>query len=819
MLRALGFLVILALAACLSGPLKAESRVALIIGNGAYRHATQLPNPGNDAADVAEALKRSGFETIVGLDLDQSRMQDAMIRFSRAARDADVALFYYSGHAMQFGGVNYLMPVDARLADEADLRRMARVDEIVADLQKAKNLRILVLDACRDNPLADQLGRSIGKTRAAAMGRGLARIESPQGMIVAFSTQSGRTADDGSGRNSPYTSAFLKHIETAQEIGLVFRSISEDVYRDTGQQQLPELSLSLIGRYYLRGAGDVPVAAPAAPLPPSAAAQAWELVKDTKDTAVLEAFLQEHPDGLFGALAQAKLKELKRPKVAVGVFPEKPADGAVTGEQALALCDELAADRYDTQAKQSGVTRGLMLESVKGEEAVRACEAAVREAPGEARYLYQLGRALYRALRFGESIATLEKAAQGGHMAAMRMLADFHASPKAGLRRDLGKAVEWRLKAAEAGDTAVTSDLIKHYWKGTGVEKDRDKAAEWFGRGRALLRQRAEAGDGDAMYDLGSLLAYAPGRLRNETEAVTWYQRAAEKGSVSAMSSLISHYTYPPYGFSEDSTKADYWKRQRFAIYMEQARKGDASAMDSVGSAYMDGYGTAKNEIEGHHWRLKAAEAGYFYALSSVAIDYQYGNGVSEDKYKADQYWRRYYEWRIRAAEAGDADAKYYASDAYEDGEGAPKDEAKSLRLLREAADMGHTGAMTSLAINYEYGGDTYAANQQESYRWYRRSGEAENWSDTFEAENVAEFLDSGKGVRRNPAEAAQILLRGYDQEGDISEDDFKDISERSVEMRRQFQMLLKSEGFYNGAIDGQLGPATFQALLAYIRR
>jgi formylglycine-generating enzyme required for sulfatase activity len=255
----------------------AEKRVALVIGNGAYANATQLPNPRNDAEDVAAALKRAGFEAIVGLDLDQAKMQETAIEFARAAREADVALFYYSGHAMQFGGVNYLMPVDAKLSDEADLRRMARVDDILADLRGAKNLRILVLDACRDNPLAEDLKRSIGLTRAAGLQRGLARIDTPQGMIVAFSTQAQHTAEDGSGRNSPYTTAFLKHIEQPGEIGLLFRRISTDVYEATGHQQLPELSLSMIGEYYLRGEAAAPSPTPApvatAPAPsPSPAA-------------------------------------------------------------------------------------------------------------------------------------------------------------------------------------------------------------------------------------------------------------------------------------------------------------------------------------------------------------------------------------------------------------------------------------------------------------------------------------------------------------------------------------------------------------------
>src|SRR5712671_242151 len=170
-------------------PGHADKRVALVIGNSAYRNAPPLPNPRNDAEDVAAALKRTGFETIVGLDLDKAKMEDAAINFARAARTADVAVFYYAGHAIQYAGVNYLAPIDAKLTDEADLRRMIRVDEIVADLQQAKTLRILVLDSCRENPLADQLKRTIGASRTASIGRGLARIDSPQGMIIAYATQ------------------------------------------------------------------------------------------------------------------------------------------------------------------------------------------------------------------------------------------------------------------------------------------------------------------------------------------------------------------------------------------------------------------------------------------------------------------------------------------------------------------------------------------------------------------------------------------------------------------------------------------------------
>jgi TRAP-type mannitol/chloroaromatic compound transport system substrate-binding protein/uncharacterized caspase-like protein len=293
-----------------AAPALAEKRVALIIGNGDYRSAPRLPNPRNDAEDVAAALKRTGFETIIGLDLDKNGMEDAAIRFARAARDADVAMFYYSGHAMQYAGVNYLIPVDAKLADEADLRRLARVDDIVADLQQAKNLRILVLDSCRDNPLAESLKRSIGATRGVNIQRGLAKLDSPQGMIVAYATQAGRTAEDGSGRNSPYTSAFLKNIEAREEIGTVFRRVSADVYAETRQTQLPELSLSLIGEFYLRGravALDPPQAARPSVSDSEAAARAdFQLTRDAGTKAAWDAYLQKYRSGFYADLARAQ---------------------------------------------------------------------------------------------------------------------------------------------------------------------------------------------------------------------------------------------------------------------------------------------------------------------------------------------------------------------------------------------------------------------------------------------------------------------------------------------------------------------------------
>ena len=331
-----GLFTIVAVFLLIDQPALADKRVALVIGNGGYLHAPHLPNPPHDAEDVAAALKRTGFETILGIDLDKARMDDAAINFARAARNADVAVFYYSGHAMQYAGVNYLMPVDASLTDEADLRRATRVDDVLDDLKQAKNLRILVLDSCRDNPLADELKRSIGRTRSGSIARGLAKIDSPDGTIISYSTQSGRTAADGDGRNSPYTSAFLKHIEDKDEVSTVFHRISADVYDASSGTQVPELSLSFFGEFYLNGKLQVTITpAPRAPADPCASAsEHWKSAEAIGTTTAFEDHLARYSGCAFAGLARARLDALKTPQAALAApsISSPPANGAMAND-------------------------------------------------------------------------------------------------------------------------------------------------------------------------------------------------------------------------------------------------------------------------------------------------------------------------------------------------------------------------------------------------------------------------------------------------------------------------------------------------------
>jgi uncharacterized caspase-like protein len=208
---------------------RADTRVALIIGNGAYQHLRPLKNPPNDARDLADALKRLDFDVDLGVDLTLAEMQRKVTAFAKRAQTADVALAFFAGHGVQAADplgsahpVNYLLPIDADIKEEADLGFLLTARDILARLQAAGSVRILVLDACRDNPIPQRLA----KGRGASLPRGLGPEPRTNGTLIAYSTQPGTVADDGDDRNSPFMTALLAHIaDPGQDIRLLFADV------------------------------------------------------------------------------------------------------------------------------------------------------------------------------------------------------------------------------------------------------------------------------------------------------------------------------------------------------------------------------------------------------------------------------------------------------------------------------------------------------------------------------------------------------------------------------------------------------------------
>lgn len=217
---------------------KAERRVALVIGNAAYKHASMLRNPRNDASDVAETLRKLGFQVEFGLDLDQPGFARAIDGFARALDGADVGLFFYAGHGLQMNEKNYLVSTNAQLTSEFLLSSETIELEAIVRLMESKvPVNLIFLDACRNNPLADNLRQSLATTkRAASLGRGLARIE-PSGhdTLIAFAAAPGQEAGDGRDRNSPFTASLLKHMpKPGLEVSVMLKEVAADVGDDRG---------------------------------------------------------------------------------------------------------------------------------------------------------------------------------------------------------------------------------------------------------------------------------------------------------------------------------------------------------------------------------------------------------------------------------------------------------------------------------------------------------------------------------------------------------------------------------------------------------
>jgi uncharacterized caspase-like protein len=353
----------LLLLTCSIGGAHAEKRVALIIGNSAYQNAPALINPKNDAQDVGKSLRELGFTTIVATDLNRAGMDDALDRFSRSVGGAEIALVYYSGHGMQFAGKNYLLPVDARLvnADDVNRFRLVPVDDVVDVLQGAPGARIIILDACRNNPVEDDLKRRLasvpGVNRDAFMTRGLSRVTA-NGLIVAYATQANDVASDGVARNSPFAQALLHNLGSPDlDLRQMLFNVQDEVDRLTDGKQRPELSISLVGQYKLNpvtGPRDNKEVAAAPPVDP--AAQAWTATRDTTSQAVLEDFIRQFGNTIYGSMARARLEELKNIQVAAVAPPAHavpPPPAAAPAQTAVAALPDASATAPLGQAPTS----------------------------------------------------------------------------------------------------------------------------------------------------------------------------------------------------------------------------------------------------------------------------------------------------------------------------------------------------------------------------------------------------------------------------------------------------------------------------------
>lgn len=339
----------------------AQGRVALVIGNGAYPSAGRLPNTKNDASDIGRALARLGFEVLEGIDQNKRDMERLVRHFGTKLPGADIAFFFYAGHGIQVSGENYLVPVDARLESEGDVDfESLALRLVLKQMEREAKTSILILDACRNNPLATNLARKMA-TRNTRVDVGLSPIQSAVGTLIAYSTQPNNVALDGEGRrNSPYTEALLAHIEQpGRDLASALNMVRADVVRATGGRQVPWENTSLMGPVILGGGSDSRQQQKPDKPQATEAERAWTSIRDTKSIPTLEAYIRRFPGTFYSEAASARITELRQATEVEQRALKQKQDQERRAEEAERQRQAMTRQNAETNSANTGTTDTL----------------------------------------------------------------------------------------------------------------------------------------------------------------------------------------------------------------------------------------------------------------------------------------------------------------------------------------------------------------------------------------------------------------------------------------------------------------------------
>ncbi|PWJ16543.1 caspase family protein [Jannaschia seohaensis] len=541
-----GVALVLAIATALwGGAVRAETRVALVIGNSEYEAIPSLRNPENDALDIAIALEGLGFEVLLGTDLDRQGMIDTAEDFARAASTADIAMLYYAGHGFQADGQNYLIPTDARITRAEDVRPETLPLTIFLDaLRAAPGARLVFLDACRDDPFG-------GAVAGPGVSDGLARVGNEADFLFVYATQPDNVAYDGTGRNSFFTEAVLNHLYTpGQDVDDMMISVRRDVLAATGGRQIPFNNSSLTERVIF---DQSPVTATEETLLFQVAAQAEE-------PSLLQLYLDRYPEGDHAADARAAIEgafagaggtraigpeddaiqadrlwalaRRTRMRTLLTYYLERFPDGARAEEARRLLdlapepdqtspgplCERLATHPNDATASTPGVPFERLRQNAI--PAIQACAAARTIAPDLPHYVALLARATAASGDLPRAVTLYGEAAAQGDLRAMVSLAQLM-EQGIGMPADPQGALALVQEAAERGSPDAMLNLAVALFNGEGVAPDPDRAVD-------LLRRAADLGSGGAIHNLGVFAER--GVIDTPEAALDYFVRAARAG-------------------------------------------------------------------------------------------------------------------------------------------------------------------------------------------------------------------------------------------------------------------------------------------------
>ena len=502
-LLSLAFAVLIAAFALIApANAKADRNVALVIGNGAYTAVNELPNPTNDAAAVADSLQKIGFEVTLLKNLENSRMRQALQDFEEKVSGSSIAIIYYAGHGLEIDGINYLIPVDAKLRRDTHVVDEAiSLDRVIAAASGASTLSLVLLDACRNNPFTARMQRS-ATTRS--IGRGLASVEPTGSTLVSFAAEAGTVADDGNGDHSPYALALMKHLSTpGLEVNFVFRRVDAAVRESTNGRQKPVYYGSL-------GTEEVYLVPPvvAASLTPGAATNElnpsvddkieqatledvyWRTIRNSVVPDDFKTYLSRYPLGAYVDLANARIVALARAaKVnSLAQVPGGHPEEADLRKAAMAQTGRIPKNfiQYGLIALDFPITDINGILDAPTKRAIRGYQASV-------------GQTQTGELTAQQTVDLLLAAASTGNSHAETAVG-FMTASGVGLNRDYLLARAWLSKAAQQDDPYAQTNLAMLFRDGLGVSRD-------IGRARELFKKAADRGLEDAQKSLAELQA------------------------------------------------------------------------------------------------------------------------------------------------------------------------------------------------------------------------------------------------------------------------------------------------------------------------
>jgi len=651
--------IAVALNATLASGAWAAQRVALIVGVSKYDKVPSLANPAKDARLVQATLQKLGFQVKVLADPTRSQLIEGLGEFEEAAKGSEAAVIYYAGHGAMIDGVNYLLPKDAISTNKSALTGSAvESARLGQSMMGAKAVRLIILDACRNNPTAT---RSLGGNS-----RGLARESGPTSVAVVtlMAAGPGQVAQDGAGgsANSPFAIALTQGLtRPGITVGELPSYVQAEVERMTEGEQTPDLQgiwPNVHWSFDPNGPVKTAAAAPAADLTKIKWEKDqvfWQSIKDSDDPADFKAYMDAQDrgeiTGSFRKLASNRIRAIEKlPAASFQVASRSAAPGqdlVLSAREAFARGDYRGAARDWTAAANLGngaAMYNLGVMSLTGKGAAKDVNAAARYFRASAEAGHSGGMVnwgLCRLNGFGtdkneaDGFQWLQKAASKGSANAMGMLAEAYLRGR-GAPQDPRQAAGWLQKAVDAGDGPSIAQLADLYEQGQGVARDPRRA---FG----LYQRAALAGDTDAMVRLG--YAYEDGEVtrKDEVQAATWYQRAAELGNSEGMSSLAVMLETGA-GLPQDYARAAEY-------YRAAANAGDARGYLGLGSMTARGAGVRANPAEAVRLFQAAADRGSALAMRNLAIMYETGQGVRADRKKA-------IDWYRKAAEGGDDAAR-----------------------------------------------------------------------------------------------------------------------------------------------------------------